>query len=62
MIRTHIRIAHIASILTESPVDSRQCDWGINERRLRVSEITNHVELSLTRKPKNQSSPMFYNA
>ena len=29
MIRTHIRIAHIASIRTESPVDSRQCDWGI---------------------------------
>ena len=30
MIRTHIRIAHIASIRTGSPVDSRQCDWGIN--------------------------------
>ena len=29
MIRTHIRIAHIASIRTGSPVDSRQCDWGI---------------------------------
>ena len=29
MIRTHIRIAHIASIRTGSPVDSWQCDWGI---------------------------------
>ena len=29
MIRTYISIAHIASILTESPVDPRQCDWGI---------------------------------
>ena len=32
MIRTHIRIAHIASIRTGSPVDSRQCDWGIIPR------------------------------
>ena len=30
MIRTHIRFAHIASIRTGSPVDSRQCDWGIS--------------------------------
>ena len=29
MIRTHIRIAHIASIRIGSPVDSPQCDWGI---------------------------------
>ena len=29
MIRTHIHIAHIASIRTGSPVDSRQCDWCI---------------------------------
>ena len=27
MIRTHISIAHIASILTEIPVDSRQGHW-----------------------------------
>ena len=31
MIRTHIRIAHIATIRTGSPVDSRQCDWGISK-------------------------------
>ena len=29
MIRTHIRIAHIAGIRTGSSVDLRQCDWGI---------------------------------
>ena len=31
MIRTHIRIAHIASIHTRSPVDSRQCDLSIKQ-------------------------------
>ena len=45
MIRTHIRIAHIASIRrpTGSPVDSRQCDWGIkwgNAYALYLSENT----------------------
>ena len=30
VIRTHICIAHIASNRIESPVDSRQCDLGIN--------------------------------
>ena len=30
MIRTHIRIAHVANIRTGSPVDSRQCDCGIS--------------------------------
>ena len=35
----------------------------VNKRRLRESEITHHVQLSLTRlQPKTQSSPMFYDA
>ena len=37
MIRTHIRIAHITSIRSGSPVDSRQCDWGISKIRIRIS-------------------------
>ena len=37
MIRTHIRIAHIASIRTGSPVDSRQCDWGIRNFLIHIS-------------------------
>ena len=41
MIRTHIRIAHIASIRTGSPVDLRQCDWGIKLDRL----LFNHREM-----------------
>ena len=39
MIRTHIRIAHLASIRTGSPVDSRQCDWGITEVNL-ISRVS----------------------
>ena len=40
MTRTHIRIAHIDSIRTESPGDSRQCYWGINAHLwVRLAEI-----------------------
>ena len=44
MIRTHIRIAHIASIRTGSPVDSRQCDWGIRELFRLLHAIRHGVE------------------